>query len=122
MLYALHVTADVATLSFLVGTIIPILVALVTRQNASPGVKASVNALLAIVAGVLSTLVADAQGEIVTVDLASFATAVGTAWITSVATHFGLLAPAGITGAKGTVQRATADFGIGGRSAGTHAH
>lgn len=113
MVFAAHVTIDVATLSFLIGTIIPIAVALVTKQTARRGVKAAVNALLSIVAGVLSVYVSEAQGEIASVDAAAFVTAVGAAWITSIATHYGLLKPTGITGGAGAVQRATPQLGIG---------
>jgi hypothetical protein len=113
MVFALHVTIDVATLSFLIGTIIPIAVALVTKQTASRGIKAAVNALLSIAAGVLSVYVSEAQGEIVSIDVAAFVTAVGAAWITSIATHYGLLKPTGITGGEGIVQSATPNLGIG---------
>ena len=102
----LHVSVDVATLSFVSGTIIPVLVALVTRQTASPGLKASINFLLSIVAGFLSAFVAEAQGEIVSIDVASFVSAVAMAWITSVATHYGLLKPVGVTGTTGAIQTA----------------
>lgn len=114
MLLALHVTIDVATISFVAGTLIPILVALVTRQSASPGIKAAVNLLLSIVAGALSAVVASATGEVATLEVGSFVTSIGTAWITSIATHYGLLKPTGVTGTAGVVQRNTANVGIGG--------
>ncbi len=105
MIYALHVTVDVATVGVVLGTVIPILVALVTKRVASPGTKAVVNLLLSAIAGALSVLVAEAQGTVVELEASAFVASVALTWVTSVATHYGLLKPTGITGAGGAVQR-----------------
>lgn len=50
------------TLTLLVGTVIPLLVAVVTKANASPGVKAFVNVVLTAAAGAATALLASNGG------------------------------------------------------------
>jgi hypothetical protein len=103
------IQVDVAALTFVVSTLIPVLVALVTKAHASAGVKAVVNALLSAVAGAATVAIAH-KGK---VDPGHVLVAIGVAWFTSVTTHFGLLKPVGVTGADGAVQQSTRRLGIG---------
>lgn len=103
------IEVDVAALTFVVATLIPVLTALVTKAHASPGVKAVVTALLSAVAGAASVAIAG-EGAI---DVGHVAISIGVAWITAVSTHFGLLKPVGVTGAEGAVAQSTRRIGIG---------
>lgn len=103
------IEVDVAALTFVVGTLIPVLVALVTKAHASPGVKAVITALLSAVAGAASLAIAG-EGKI---DVAHVAVSIGVAWFTAITTHFGLLKPVGVTGAEGAVAQSTRRIGVG---------
>ena len=103
------IEVDVAALTFVVGSLIPVLVALVTRARASGAVKAVANALLTAVSGALVVAIAQ-EGKI---DVEHVLIGIAVTWFSSVSSHFGLLKPAGVTGAGGSVQRATADAGVG---------
>lgn len=96
---------DVAFLSVIAGTVIPLLVALVTKWNASSGVKAVLNAVLALAAG--EGAMALEHGGLVT---KAAALAVAYAWITSQSTHFGLWKP---TGASSALNTLTPNLGFG---------
>lgn len=100
---------DVAALTFLVGTLIPVLVALVTKARASSRTKAVANALLSALSGALVVAIAQ-EGRI---DVGHVAIGVAVTWFSSVSSHFGLLKPTGVTGAEGSVQQATAQLGVG---------
>lgn len=102
----MNVITDIATLGIVLGTIIPILVALVTKRVANPGQKAVINFLLSAIAGSLSVVVAQAQNDLVNIDVSSFVSAIALTWVTSVASHYGLLKPTGVTGTNGAVQAA----------------
>lgn len=97
---------DTQTLSVLTGVLIPILVGIVTKMQASSGIKATINALLSAVAGALSTVIAN-SGNLV---WREFVTGVSITWVVSVATYYGLYKP---TGVAGTVAATTAGFGLG---------
>jgi len=103
------IQVDVAALTFVAGTLIPVLVALVTKAHASAGVKAVVNALLSAIAGVATVAVAQ-EGRL---DIGHVLVAIGVTWFTSVTTHFGLLKPICVTGADGAIQQSTRRIGIG---------
>lgn len=103
------IEVDVAALTFVSATLIPVLVALVTKAHASAGVKAVVTALLAAVDGAVVVAIT-ANGK---VDLGHVAIAIGVAWFTAVTTHFGLLKPMGVTGAEGAVAQSTRRLGVG---------
>ncbi len=100
------VEVDVKALSFVLGTIIPVLVALLTKAGAHPGIKAVLNALLAAIAGVVSLAIAS-NGEIV---VSAALSSIATVWFSSVATYYGLLKP---TGTAGAVAESTKSFGLG---------
>lgn len=97
---------DSQTLAVLTGVLIPILVGIVTKLDASSGLKAVLNAFLSAVAGALSTVVAN-SGQLV---WREFVTGVAITWVVSVATYYGLYKPSGVAG---TVAATTAGFGIG---------
>jgi hypothetical protein len=100
---------DTSLLAALAGVIIPLLVGIVTKANASSGIKAIVNAALTALGGLVATVLPgdDFQWH-------PFLAAWLTAWLTSVGTYYGLLKPTGVAPA---VQHATAEVGIGGRAA-----
>lgn len=98
-------TLDINFLQFLIGVLIPIAVALITKSNASSAVKAVTQVVLATLVVALQRVL-EANGV---VDLATFATTLLMTEIVAVATYYGLL--------KHTVNppiaRATARFGLG---------
>ncbi len=100
----IHIDTTVANL--ILGTIIPIITALVVKDVASPGIKAIVNAFLAALAGGIT--VALQAGGILNWQslLISMASTVGVA----VVAYFGLLKPTGVTG---LISTSTANFGVG---------
>lgn len=100
------VTLDPQVIAGVVGTLIPILVGLLTKLDAPRGLKAVANAFLSALSGVLVTVL-DGDGSFV---VGEFLTSAGIAWITSVATYYGLYKP---TGTAQKVQDKTAGFGVG---------
>lgn len=99
------ITLDLTTWAFLGGTIVPILVGLVTKLNAPSALRGLINLILSAVAGLIA--VAITQDGVL--DKASIVAGF-MALVASVGTYYGVLKPMGITGA---VQRATANFGLG---------
>lgn len=99
------ITLDLATWAFLGGTIVPILVGLVTKLHASSAVKGLVNLVLSAIAGLVATAIATDGVLTKTAVVAGFM-----ALVASVGTYYGVLKPVGVTGA---VQRSTANVGIG---------
>lgn len=101
-------SADVATLALLVGTFLPILVGIVTKELASSGLKATALAALSGVAGLINGAIV-ADGAFTSEALyAAFTT-----WVVAVATYYGYWKP---TGAAGAVASKTSDVGIGSAS------
>lgn len=99
------ITLDLTTWAFLGGTIVPILVGLLTKLHASPAVRGLLNLVLSAVTGLIA--VAVTQDGVL--DKASIVAGF-MALVASVGTYYGVLKPIGVTGA---IQRATADFGLG---------
>lgn len=97
---------DTTIVNFVLGTLIPIITALVVKDVASPGIKATVNAVLAAITGAL--VVALQAGGIL--NWQSLAVSVAITVGTAVIAYFGLLKPTGVTGA---ISSSTANFGIG---------
>src|SRR5690348_3521771 len=89
-------------LTFVVGTILPAVVALVTQRCTSSAVKAVVLAALSAVAGVV-TSVQEANGQF---DWKSALSLFIVTFVTATAVHFGLLKPAGVTGTDGAIASA----------------
>jgi len=103
------IQVDVAALTFVVSTLVPVLTALVTKAHAHSGVKAVVTALLSGVAAGAAIALAH-QGQ---VDLAEVGLTVAIAWFTAITTHYGLLKPVGVTGSEGAVAQSTRRLGVG---------
>lgn len=95
------VTIDDYWLTFLVGTALPALTALVTRRCSASSVKALVLLALSALTGALTTI-----GEDGRVHVGTFVVGFAVAYITAVSSHFGLLKPTGVTGDEGAVMRA----------------
>lgn len=100
-------TIDALVVTMLVGTILPILVGLVTKSTASSGLKGVALLFLSAVQGfVVNQTVADGSAVFTTegVLLALLG------FVAAVASYFGVLKP---TGAAPAVQEKTSNFGIG---------
>ena len=100
----IHVNSEL--LALLSGSIIPLLVGLVSKLNASSALKAVLNALLTAIAGAVVTAT-QAGGAIV---WQLYLINIGLAWLSSCATYFGLWKPTGVSAA---IQRRTAHVGLG---------
>lgn len=96
---------DMLYLVPLVGTILPILVALVTKKVASSGVKATVLALLSALTGLGTAAISNAGA----ISKEAFVNAF-VAWVVGVATYYGLWSNIGVTQ---KVQDATPNTGVG---------
>lgn len=103
-----EVILDAQTISFLCGVLIPLLVGVLTKVNASSGLKAVVNALLSALAGALAAFTQ--TGLTGDVDWKTLILSMLSTWIVSVATYYGIWKP---TGVAGTVNVKTGRFGVG---------
>ena len=103
-----EVILDAQTISFLCGVLIPLIVGVLTKVNASAGLKAVVNALLSALAGAFATF--SQTGLTSDVDWKTLVISVLSVWIVSVATYYGIWKP---TGVAGTVGVKTGRFGVG---------
>lgn len=88
-------------LTFIISTLLPMVVALVTKRFANPNVKALTLAALSIVTGIFTVAAANG-GQI---ELKDSIVGFFVSFVTAVGLHFGLLAPTGITGAHGAIAR-----------------
>lgn len=95
--------SNMTVIALLSGVIIPLLVGLLTKLNASSGVKAIFNFGLSALTAVLATVTDTFEWKALLVNF-------GLTWAVSVATYYGLWCPTGVAPA---VQEATPDFGIG---------
>lgn len=100
------VTVNPAALAYALGFIVPVLVALLAKQQAPPALKAILNAVLVCVAGLLSVAIKQ-QGHL---DLYGWAVAIAEAAVASWASYYGFWKP---TGVAPSLHSATARFGIG---------
>ena len=103
-------------ISALVGTVLPIAVALVTARVASPGVKAVTLLVLAAVTSFLSEWLV-ALNSTLEFDASQAGFGVLLTFVAAVAAHFGLWSPVRVSGSQGAVQR-NVPAGLGGRHAG----
>lgn len=103
------VALDAYWLTMILSVFLPMIVALVTKQVASPTLKAVVLLFLSAVTGVLTQIQA-ADGVF---DLKAALIATGMSFLIAVGVHFGLLKPASLTGSEGKIQTKTATFGLG---------
>lgn len=102
------ITIDAMVVTILVGTLLPLLVGVVTKAVAHSGVKAVLLLLFTAVEGLLITATQIDGTAVLSAESIIFA-AVG--WISAVATYFGLWKPSQVAT---KVQSSTARFGIGG--------
>lgn len=93
-------------LTFLSGTVIPLITGIVTKQVASSGVKAVCTAVLSVVGGIFTAALQN-NG---TIYLEPSIGAIGVCFLTAIGMYYGFLKPTGISG---SVQAKTANVGIG---------
>jgi hypothetical protein len=91
-------------LTFAVSVILPAIVAFVTKQDAHPGVKAIVLLVLSAVTGFVGEWL-DAAQHGVAYNFQGGAVAAIMSFSVAVLVHLGLLAPTGVTGSQGAIQR-----------------
>jgi hypothetical protein len=96
---------DVGTLSFIAGSVIPLLVGLLTKYNAHPGLKGTLNALLSAIGGGIAVAIG-AHG---TVSLGTWLFTMAQTFALSIATYYGVWKPTGVAQA---VQSSTACIGL----------
>jgi hypothetical protein len=101
------ITIDPFAVSILVGTVLPIVVGLVTKLGASSGLKAVLLLLLSAVQGLI---VSSTMGDGAAVFSTETLLIAGLGWVSAVASYYGLLTPTGISPA---VNNKTARFGLG---------
>lgn len=97
-------SGDTQLIAMFSGVIIPILIALLTKVQASAKLKAIGNAFLCAISGALSTVIPGAW------EWKSFGIAALSTWAVSIATYYGLWKPTGVTQATAG---ATSSVGIG---------
>ncbi len=97
---------DVTALSFVVGVLIPLLVALLTKVNASRTVKAVLNLGLSAIAGAVVVAI-QASGNI---NVQNLVVGVGTTWIASIVSYYGVHDP---TGSASAVAGIAPNVGLG---------
>lgn len=103
------IQVDTTVLAFLAGTVVPLLVALVTKLESSSRIKAVANLVLSMVTGGIAYLVAH-EGDGNVLDLIAAMIAV---YLASGVAHHNLWKPTGVTNAT---QRKTASVGVGNSS------
>lgn len=96
--------SDMGLLTILIGVVVPLLVGLLTKLNASPGIKATLNLGLTAIGAALVT------SNQVGFSWKPFLVNAGVAWAVSVGTYYGFYKP---TGVAPKVAEATSGFGIG---------
>lgn len=96
--------SDLTLLTLLTGVIVPLLVGLLTKLNASSAVKAVLNLGLT-AAGTLLAVANETDFE-----WKVFVTSWAIAWTVSVATYYGFYKPSGVSA---SVNGYTSEFGIG---------
>lgn len=96
---------DPAVISIVLGTVMPILVGVVTKQIANRGLKASLLAFFSGASGVLAG--AQTAGGVVSRETLLYA---AVAWVVAVASYYGWYKP---TGVSDKVQEKTKDLGVG---------
>lgn len=95
-----------ATISALLGLLLPLIVALLTKYNVAPGVRIWINMLLSAAAGVVGTLVASDGGFA----WVTFILATISAFLTSALAYVSVYKP---TGAAAGLANKTKGFGVG---------
>lgn len=105
-----NITINAALVSVLVGSLLPLLVGLVTKIELHSGIKAAILLLFSVVQGVIVTAIQTDGSAIISTE--ALLTAAIT-WISGVASYNGLLKPAEVST---KLNEKTANFGLGRRS------
>ena len=97
-----HVILDLYWVNLVAGTLLPIVVALVTKRVAPSSVKTIILIVLAAIAALLQNIIQlggefDVKTTVLNFVLTLF---------TAIAAHFGVLKPVLVTGSEGAVQKA----------------
>lgn len=100
---------DLQWLNLLIGTLLPILVALVTKQHASPRAKALTLLFLSVLGGALTGIRDNGGSFELDVTLVNFAVT----YITAVATYYGLWKPTAVAGSGGAAAKVAPGVGVG---------
>lgn len=106
------VVLDVNTLNVLIGTAIPLLVALLAKWSASSALKAVMNAVLSAAAAALQVVLAGCA-DMCPLEWTPFLSTFFVTWVTSIASYYGLWKP---TETAVKVQSKTANFGVGSKA------
>lgn len=89
-------------LNLAVGVVLPMLVALVTKQTASGALKAILLAALSAVSGLVQAWIAVGSGQ--PFDLGAAGTTALISFVWAVVAHYGILKPVSLTGSTGAIQ------------------
>ena len=100
-------TIDPFAVSVLIGTVMPILVGLVTKLNSSRALKSITLLFLSAAQGAIVNATMADGAAVLSLDTVLVA---GLGWVTAVASYYGLLSP---TGVSTKVNDKTANLGIG---------
>lgn len=104
---SIEISLTPQTTSTLFGLVLPIVVAIVTREVASPALKAIILAALSAIVGVASQVIGADGGAVFTQDTL---VSMFTTWVIAVASYYGLWKP---TNAASKVSHKTRFFGVG---------
>lgn len=96
---------DIGILTILGGTLLPLVVGIVTKEVAHRGLKAALLALLSGAVGAIDVIIS--EGGVFSKETI---VAAGITWVTAVSTYYGFLKPTEISH---TVNTATSGFGVG---------
>lgn len=103
----IEITLAPQTVQIILGVLLPLLVGIVTKLNASKAVKSFVLLILSLIGGTLSQAIAsDGSAFFSQETLIS----VATTWVVAIASYYGLWKP---SGTSESVNTKTANFGIG---------
>lgn len=95
------VNVDTLWLTFVIGTILPAAVAFVTKQYASSAWKAWVLVALTVLTAIAQTVLTNGGSF----ELYETLTTFFMTYVTAITVHLGLLKPAGVTGAEGSISQ-----------------
>ncbi len=107
LILAFEIVIAASIASILLGTVMPLLVAVVTKSKASRALKFGCLLTLSVITGMLTTAIGG-DGNAVISDTALVSALI--AWVTGMASYYGLWKPSGVAG---SVAKKTDRFGIG---------
>ncbi len=107
MLAILAFAIEAQTVQLILGVILPLIVGVVTKANASKSVKALVLLILSLIGTTLSGAIGDDGAAVFSQEMLS---GIVQTWVVAIATYYGLWKP---SGASAVINTKTADFGLG---------